>query len=268
MKILLHTIALEPARWLPQRVTRPLVELLPHIAKAGFRELEVFEPHLTADVESQEIRGALEQYELLPVILSSYLNLNPAATSDAELEEKLGELAGRVAFYGFKKVRLFPGSKMDPADREGVEIFQDRVRRVAARMADGEVLLETHDGSLADDPAIMVRIVQNLALPNVGLLFQPTNFLSRESILAQFRLQRPFIRHLHLQSRMADLSMARLGEGLVPWPEIFSGLSGSVDATLEFVPAGICPPESFDLSATIQQAAAEAAHVRTLIKSA
>jgi len=41
-------------------------------------------------------------------------------------------------------------------------------------------------------------------------------------------------------------------------------LDKSVTATLEFVPAGICPVEKFDLDATLRQAKSEAAYVRGL----
>jgi sugar phosphate isomerase/epimerase len=268
MNILLHTIALEPARWTPQRVSRPLVELLPHIAKAGFRDIEIFEPHLTVETASHEIKNALAAHNLTPVILSSYLNLNPAVTSDAVADEKIAQIVERVAFYGFKKLRLFPGPQMNPADNAGVEIFKSRVQRLAARLPGTEILLETHDGSLADDPAVITRIVKDLALPKVGLLFQATFFQERESIMEQFRLEKPFIRHLHLQNRMPDLSFVGMREGIIPWPEILAELADTVDATLEFVPVGICQPEQFDLAATIQQAIDEAGYVRGLASAA
>ena len=78
MKIYLHTIALEPARWTAQRVSQNLIDLLPVIAEAGFPEVEVFEPHLTSETTSGEIRDAFARFGITPVILSSYLNMNPA----------------------------------------------------------------------------------------------------------------------------------------------------------------------------------------------
>src|SRR5215210_1938661 len=130
MNILFHTIAVEPARWTPQRISRPLVELLPHIATSGFHDLEIFEPHLTAETISAEIRDGLAQCGLRPVVLSSYLNLNPAQTSDGVVDAKLDQIAERITYYGFKKLRLFPGPAMNPVDDASIKVFTTRLQRL------------------------------------------------------------------------------------------------------------------------------------------
>lgn len=259
MKLLLHTIALEPARWTPKRVSCRLIELLAPIAGAGFDCLEIYEPHL--DGEAAEIRDGLESNQLQPVVLSSYLNLKPAETSDEELSQKLNILAGRIEYFGFKKLRLFAGPGMSTTDTAGITTFSARVKAIATRLPQTEVLLETHDGSLAEDPRLIVRIVEDLALPNVGLLYQPTSFTA-ESALGQLALQKHLIRHLHLQNRNPDGTFATLSEGVVPWDTILSELAPGVDATLEFVPAGICTVEEFSLEATLAQVCSEAEFAR------
>lgn len=128
-----------------------------------------------------------------------------------------------------------------------------------------EVLLETHNDSLADDPGLVVRIVRELRNQRAGLLFQPTLFQDQQSVRKQFHIQRPYIRHVHLQNRMQDLSFARMEEGVVPWPELLAQLETGVDATLEFVPAGIFAPEQFDLNTVLDQARAEADYVSGLV---
>ena len=262
MKILLHTIALEPARWIPKRVSCRLVDLLAPIAKAGFDQLEIYEPHL--DEGAAEIREGLVQHQLKPVMLSSYLNLNPAETSDMELSAKLEVLAGRIKFFGFQKLRLFAGSRMSPTDNAAIARFSTRIRNLANRLPRTEVLLETHDGSLADNPRLLVRIIEELALPNVGLLYQPTLFTAKEA-LDQLALQKHLIRHVHLQNRNPDLTFSTLRDGMVPWKSILAGLSPGVDATLEFVPAGICTVEQFKLQETLDQACSEAEYIRQLM---
>ena len=139
-----------------------------------------------------------------------------------------------------------------------------RLRGLVTRLPRTQILLETHDGSLADDPTLIVQIVEELAQPNLGLLFQPTFFNQREAILEQFRIQKAHIRHVHLQNRKADLSMADMREGVVPWPEIISQIDETIEASLEFVPAGICPVEQFDLAVTLKQVCADAQYVREL----
>jgi sugar phosphate isomerase/epimerase len=263
MNILLHTIALEPARWTPRRVSRPLIELLPAIAAVGFRELEIYEPHLATAAEAAGIREGFQRLGLVPIVLSSYLNLNPATTTDSVLDQDISKLAERIEYYGFRKVRLFPGPGMKPEDEKAAALFMGRLERLLQRIPPVEVLLETHDGSLADDPALLVRLMGRMPA-NVGLLYQST-FFSREAALDQFRMQKPFIRHLHLQNRMPDGSFVTLRNGVVPWPEILGEIGDNVEATLEFVPVGIQPEETFDLEATLTQAREETEYARTLI---
>ena len=93
----------------------------------------------------------------------------------------------------------------------------------------------------------------------MGLLYQPT-FFEPESALRQFAIQQPYIRQIHLQNRHPDLSFAPLGEGVIPWGSILPKLKKSITATLEFVPAGICRVEEFDLAAVLLQAQSEAAY--------
>lgn len=264
MKIYLHTIALEPARWTPQRVSQKLTDLVPLMAGAGFREIEIFEPHLTAETTSEEIRQCFAASNVTPVILSSYLNLNPAVTDESQVDTLADQIAERIDFYGFRQIRLFPGAGMKPDATNGIRVLKERIRRVAARIPDTEILLETHDGSVADDPQVLVGLVQEIDNPKVKLLFQPTFFRDVERILEQFRLQKPFIRHIHLQNRKPDVSFEQMEIGVVPWPEILAETGDDVDATMEFVPIGICGVDSFDLAKTLDQVKSEVAYVRQI----
>lgn len=263
MKLLLHTIALEPARWTPLRVSRPLTELLPAIAAANFRDLEIYEPHLGSDPVSPVIHDGFASLRLDPIILSSYLDLNPAHTPDSLLESLVSTLALRINYYGFRKVRLFPGSGMNPHDAHGISILIERLKSLALQIAPVEVLLETHDGTLADNPELPPGLIEQLPA-NVGLLYQPT-FFTAQSAIDQFHIQKRFIRHLHLQNRNGDLSFATLQTGVIPWREILSEIGEKVGATIEFVPAGICPAETFDLQATLRQAGEEMDYVRAIV---
>lgn len=263
MNLLLHTIALEPARWTPQRVSQSLLALLPAIASHGFTKLEVFEPHLEG-VSPRALVTAFAEHGLEPVMLSSYLNLNPHATSDAQLEPAMEKVTRRMEEFAFQKLRLFPGSGMNPSDSDGVAQFHERLRTLAQRLPATTILLETHDGSLADDPVFLARFVLECGLPNVGLLYQPTLF-EPVAALEQFRIQKSLIRHLHLQNRNPDSTFATLESGVIPWSDICRESGGKVDATIEFVPAGICEAAQFDLPAVLAQAREEATYVKRFL---
>ncbi len=252
MNILLHTIALEPARWKPQKVAQPLAGLIPHIARTPFKQLEIFEPHLTLADDESALRDQLMENNLTPAVLSSYLELTEPN------EEADDSLRARVARFGFEKVRLFPGRKVSPTDDAAIALVADRVRALASSMPEVELLLETHDGSIADDPQRLVDLLGEIDASNVGLLYQPTVFAA-EPALAQLAIQRPHIRHVHLQNRHPDRSFAPLAEGVIPWRDILAQLD--VDCSLEFVPSGIRPVEPFDLERVLAECVRDASAV-------
>jgi sugar phosphate isomerase/epimerase len=256
MEIFFHTIALEPARWTACRVSQSLLDLLPKIAQAGFRSVEIFEPHLREEAQRPAIRAQLQECALKPVILSSYVDL--LALPEAELPAAFDALEGTLGYFGFSKVRIFPAPKASPSDAAAVKTFTRRVARLAERLTEFEILLETHDLSLADDPDVLVQVVRDVGAPHVGLLFQPLIF-DGKSELEQFAKQRDFIRHVHLQNRNADQKFVPLEQGITPWRDILPQLPEGVNASLEFVPLGICPEEQFDVEATLAQAKEEKA---------
>ncbi len=254
MEVLFHTILVEPARWKAHRVFRPFTELAPAIARAGFRKLEIYEPHLALAEDEGLLPRMLEMLRLEPIVLSSYLNPNPAVTDDATFEAKAEEMEIRVRRFGFRKVRLFPGSMVDPGDDAAVAAVRTRVAHLAQRLPDVDILLETHDRSIADSPERLVQLVEEVELPNVGLLFQPTRF-DPEFACRQWALQAPYVRHMHVQNRTVEGKICLLAEGVINWGELVKGSSAA--GSLEFVPASLEPEETFDLEAVLTQAASE-----------
>ncbi len=264
MNILLHTIALEPARWTPARVSRPLIELLPAIAGAGFYKLEIYEPHLSFAPDPDALAAAFQATHLSPVVLSSYLDLDPATNPDAEFAAQAETLLGRVDAFGFQKVRLFPGRGPALAQTdETADLLARRLAELAGRRPQTEFLLETHDGSLADDPARVLRVLKQCGLPNVGLIWQPTVFKPAPA-REQFALQRAAIRHVHLQNRTATDRITTVGDGVIPWGELLASIAFGTDVTIEFLPSGLCPVGEFDLTTVLQEAVREFDYVARL----
>ena len=264
MDILLHTIALEPARWSPQRVSQKLSGLIPKIAAAGFGSLEIFEPHLAMDAMEESLPELLDANALAPVVLSSYLQVAPQLSDDAAFASAKKDLAARVRRFGFRKVRIFPGGGVSPQDKAATGIVADRVSQIADGLPGVEILLETHDGSIADEPEAMVALIGQIGRANVGLLYQPTLFKAEPS-LRQIAVQKHLIRHVHLQNRHPDQTFNTLKDGVVPWDKILPQLN--VDVSVEFVPGAICPVEQFDLEKSLAEALSEAAYARSLINN-
>lgn len=262
MDILLHTIALEPARWTPKRVSQSLLDLLPAIAAHGFTQVEIYEPHLADPGQWEQIKALLDEHRLTPVVLSSYTDF--ASLSDEAAAEAFSRLEDLINFFEFRAIRLFPGPKVDPDNAEAVAAFIEKLRAVATRLPAIQILLETHDGSIADNSRRIIEVVEALALPNVGLLFQPTVFDDTKA-QAQFDVQRPLIRHVHLQNRKPVQGFELLEKGTVRWERILKNLPPHTRATIEFVPRGICPEAEFDLAAVLREAQSEKAWVESLL---
>lgn len=261
VNILLHTIALEPARWTPERVSRPLSELLPTVAGAGFYKLEIFEPHLALLPDEPALIPIFKRLHLVPMVLSSYLELSPHLNPQGTFEAQAADLLARVDRFGFGKVRLFPGKSpalTDPA--ASIAEIGRRLGFLAGQRPDVQFLVETHDGSLADDPACAVALVRASDRLNVGLLWQPTVF-EPGAARAQWKIQKEFVRHVHLQNRTSDGQFSRLAAGVIDWGEILESLDFEVDVSLEFVPSGICAVEDFDLTTVVQEAVEEFGYV-------
>ncbi len=258
----LHTIALEPLRWLPQKIFRPLPELLPAIAEAGFSTLEIFEPH-AKQVGFKVLKRHLGEWNLTAPVLSSYLHILECEEETAYLET----LKSAVEDGEFRAVRLFPGEKKHPDDEESVKVFCDRLGGLADDLPEIDFLLETHNNSFADEPELIVEIVKNLGKNNVGLLWQPIVFEPAAARL-QFEMQSPWIRHYHLQNRDAQGKFTEIFSGVIPWEEFLT--SHPADASIEFVASGIKPAEEFflpEVLAEAQTAKKRAVELLTPLKS-
>jgi sugar phosphate isomerase/epimerase len=205
--------------------------------------------------------------EIDPVILSSYIPTSPAQATEAAFQEAACQLQKRVQRFGFQKVRLFPGSGIKPEDNNAIAIVARRIAELAASMPSIDFLLETHDGSIADDPHRLIELLQSIVKPNIGLLYQPTVFESAFA-LSQLEIQRPWIRHLHLQNRATTDAgrFVRLGEGSIPWKTILAAVDRStIGATLEFVPSAIGPIERFQFDLSLNEAISETSWVHAML---
>lgn len=256
MDVFLHTIAIEPCRWTAKKVAVPLIERLDAIAAAGFRDLEVFEPHVALAEDAGALFSRMASLGLRPRILSSYIQVSPSRTNDELFAREAGALLEKVRLGGFGAVRIFGGTGVDLRNGAAVEAAMHRIGLVANMLHGEMVLVETHDGGIADDPEVLVDAVKRLGCPNVGLLFQPTVF-SAEAALEQWRIQKPLVRHFHLQNRSAPETFATLSEGNVDWATILAEAPEGLAASVEFVPAGIAGENAFDFAAALAQCASE-----------
>lgn len=255
MNILLHTIALEPNRWQPARVSTPLATYLDKIASAGFNTLEVFQPHLDLAPDLTEVLDGLAHFQLDAHILSAYVKLGAPADQEAEIDAELERIAEYINDFGFRKIRLFPGTVPDgdtpKATAQRVEL---RWKKLLSLCPEVVLLIETHNASLADDFQLIYQLVAKQKDPRIQLLFQPVIFQSAPTI-QQFQIQKKLIGHIHLQDRDPEMKLVPFGSSAstVPWKEILTALDFAVDASIEFVPSSITPTDQFSIAKTLEE---------------
>lgn len=270
---LLNTIALDPNRWTPTKTPYcTLTDLLPAVAEAGFRRLELWHYHLsTLDAAAaDELERALQAEEIQVDVLGLYPKLHLTGTArEAEAAElqRLIRLADRL---GVGLVKCFAGALgTDAVDADTFDrsvAFLQMLAEVAG--AHGLLLaLETHPDTLADSVAACRRLLAAVDRSNVRLCFQPFDFADTDQAIADYEALHAHVAHVHLQGRRGDrmslLEAADLDYRLLFERFAAHGFSGPL--SLEFVEGCVVEdPAAFDLGAVLQTAQRDRAYVYRL----
>lgn len=269
-ELVLNTIALDPNRWTPEKVAHfDLVDLLPVIAEAGFDALEVWQYHL-ARLTDEQVAALSERARSLGIALP-VVGLYPAlhlSGEDREREWKAMEtLIARSAVLGAEMVKMFAGCL--GSDEITKETFARSVAfaQEMAKAAAGYGLVltaETHPDTLCDGVPATRRFLDAVAAPNVRVCFQPFDFASTEQTLADYRVLREHIVHVHVQGRRAD-RVVLLEEADLDYRAFLQVLAADgFDGVLciEFVKGGIVErSEDFDLNLVLANARRDRAFV-------
>ena len=174
------TIAFQKNKWGRDRtVERPLREIVPIVAAAGYDAIEIWGPHLEALSEADLGRAErlLSESGLRVAMVSPYLDFTTSpetASQSLDLGRRTLALARRM---GGRAVRCFTGrvgSAEAAADqwRRAVE----SLRALADEGPDLYWALETHSRNLMDTIEASERLVGEVGRANVRLIFQPATF--------------------------------------------------------------------------------------------
>ena len=207
MQIALNTIALEPARWSPDKSgARPLEALIPLIAKAGYRTCEVWQHHLT-NRSPDEAPGFLELAKHHGVgfaVIGAYPLLHLEGAESAEQMAMIERLMDACAVLGSDVLKIFAGriasAKITTDERERSVSF---LRELPAKAADRglTVTAETHGNTLADSPEAAESLQTQIAAPNFGYCYQPFDLTDSERALPDYEALKDRVCHVHLQGR-------------------------------------------------------------------
>jgi L-ribulose-5-phosphate 3-epimerase len=190
------------------------------------------------DALLQLVRDWQQETGVQITCLTSYFKDFVTDRRDVELAglKQVVDIAARLSV---PMVRVYGG--LDPVP-EGYTREQDwertasGIREIGLLAGDHsiDVCVETHNGSLTLSAADTVRMVEMVDLDNVGILFDYAwiYWAQAENPSEAVKLCAPYLRYVHYKDWHIDWDQpdagqrqARLmGEGSVPWPEVFAAL--------------------------------------------
>lgn len=270
MRIVLNTIALEPNRWTPDKTpARPLTDLLPAIAGAGFKTVDLWGYHVNrlSDSELATVKHALFRMKLDVCRISSYMTAE-CTSEGADPSQVIDRYLALAGAFGAKSLRIFFGMPKGYADfdeawwKTTVDIVTELCDK--AGKAGVSVAAETHGNTACDclEGCLEMRKRMN---GRVGLVYQ---FMSRnnEENHAHVRALAGAMEAFHLQNRDPETrTFTPLADGPIDYENLLAtaksaGFDG--DLVIEFVEG--CTADPFDLRAVLEAARRDAAWAREI----
>jgi sugar phosphate isomerase/epimerase len=153
----------------------------------------------------------------------------PDATWEANLA-LAGEIAETASTLGLTLVSFHAGFlPEDPADPDYAKLI-DRLRTLATLFAEKGIDLGFETGQ--EEADVLLRFLDDLAAPNVGVNFDPANMLlyDKGDPVAALRTLAPWLKQVHLKDAVRTKTPGTWGEevvvgtGEVDWPAFFAAL--------------------------------------------
>ena len=229
MKISFCTIAFQRQKWGRDAAPeRPLREILPLIAAAGYDGAELWWGHVSGlgATELAAVAGQLRDLRLAVPMIAPYFNFT---TSDESAAESLTVARRAIAIarvLGGRGIRCFTGKT---ASRDATPEQWTRTVRCLQELADEtradgiNWCFETHAWNLMDTVASSRRLVTEIGRPNVALNLQPGTF--PDNWRSATRELAPLARHVHATNRAVEAKAAcGLAAGVMDWQEILGVL--------------------------------------------
>ncbi|MBC7255584.1 MAG: sugar phosphate isomerase/epimerase [Chloroflexi bacterium] len=224
---------------------RPWAEALEKIRRAGFTRVDLLgrAPHFSADAESDlEALWAFAQSLGLEIAnLGTYVGRGFAGDAAAQRAEweALCRVVDIAARWGVRSIRVVPGND-DPACLPQIVPW---FRKAAAYAQARGIYLgfETHGGGISGSLSHMRALVEGVASPHFGILYDPCNVMKGGvDYRAALWALRGHIAHVHLKDGafgQEGFRLTMLGQGQidVPWlAEMLDAWGYRGDLALEY----------------------------------
>ncbi len=272
--LLLNTIALDPNRWTPTKQPYTHLEtVLDRVVESGFRQLEVWQFHLST-LDAAGVDALVAEVRRLGV-LAPIVGVYPAlhlegAARDRQWNELVLTIE-RAQRLGTTAVKMFAGSLgSDVASAADVERSVAFTRQLVGLAADHGMTLiaEAHPDTLCDSVQATLGFLDAVGSDTLRVCYQPYDFTSTTQTVADYRALRAHTVHVHLQGRRND-AMSLLADADVDYAVFLNELvSDGFDGALsiEFVKGCVvADPSEFDLDLVLANARRDADFVASVM---
>ena len=224
---------------------RDIYEVIDLFKKIGYDGIEVrvaadgqIDSEKITDGEARKILAAAKKQGMEFACLTSYYADFVDPEKRPETIANLKRVAKIASILECPLIRSYGG--VEPFSKQGVW-FSDvwtrsvsgirEVAEYAGKLGVG-IAIETHIGSLTMSVRDTARVIQDVGMSNVGMLFDYAwvEVAGVETGAAAVRAAAPYLRHVHikdwtLESRTPlKKTSALMGEGTVRWPEVLRAL--------------------------------------------
>lgn len=210
----------------------PVSSAIEVIAKAGFRGVEIWFPHIQhlSNSELREVADRCMHLDLSVPVIAPYFSFTRGAEMLRNSLKTAETVLGAAEILRSEKVRTFidigrDGLASREAEPHHWKSATEGLKQLCALDTSRQFVVETHENTLADSLPSARRIVEEVTAPNLKINFQSNrDFLSRGYIPCLSALY-PAVSHLHLQQIRADASETYVEEeGQIDFHEVLAWL--------------------------------------------
>lgn len=275
ISILLNTLALDPQRWsIPKQPYYALVDVLPKLAEVGFRQLEVWQYHITSldDRSFKALRTEAKHWGITCPIVGAYPQLNPTGKAASEGFRRFQAIVERAVALEAEAVKIFAGNQATESLTGGEyrQAIAHLARLVEAAGAKGlSLMVETHRKTLFDSAAAALKIIDEIGDPNLKVCIQPFDFDSTVDFVSDYETLADHVVHVHLQGRK-DKQLVLLKDAAIDYNQFLKMMEAETSVeylSLELVPGSVVEsPDLFDLNEVLKNAALDRDFLQQLLR--
>ncbi len=174
---------------------------LKHLSGLGYDGVEIWKPYIDR-CDIFELKQSLNESNLSVEQLCPYFNLTATEELFVESLREAKECISLADFFDCKKIRVFSGkvASGDATDKQWSQAVKG-LQKMCAMGLDKNIdfVLEIHPGGLHDTSAATLRLIEDVAMPNLKINLQLPLY-GGEDIYQGAEKLAPHVNHFHVHN--------------------------------------------------------------------